>query len=272
MAGRLQEAVQSLYGMEEILTASPAERTSKLARLRREQPIALLECHRAFHALTILKTDEMAMKRAELAVTKDSLIPNPGKSPGRDALFELFVAATLHAAGLAPSIIPEGPQPTVDMRAALDNFLFAVEVKRVTIGQVEKAIRKACRQIKSGNLPGIIALDLTYELALRYQAGAAIEYDTGLERFLRFANQRAEQVAADASQWVGKNPVFGLLIFAQSVFIDRSTGALHIGNFQICKQLPFGTGGDVARCRHEIGNRVIAAQNILSMRTAEMIS
>lgn len=272
LTGRLLDAAVLLYEVEEILRTDPMERSPRLTELRQDHVIALLECMRAFSALSGANISEAAMNRVALAVTKDSLTPNPGKSPGRDALFELFLFGILGTAGLVPFLIPEGSSQTADIQAALNSFPFVVEAKRVTVGQTEKLVRKACKQIRAQNLPGIIALDLTYELALSERASPKIPYDNGPGRFLRFANLRAEKITTDVTRWIGNAPVFGLLMFAQTVFLDRSTGKLNANNYSACKQLPFGAKTPMEQSRFEIGKRIGQAQNLHSQRMIDLIN
>lgn len=88
---------------------------------------------------------------------KDSLLPQEdrGQSKGRDAQFEVFVAAVCQNAGMLPLSREE---PDVTCHAGTIKFgIAAKRIKNVT--NLEKHVRKAADQIKKAGFPGIIALD-----------------------------------------------------------------------------------------------------------------
>ena len=90
-------------------------------------------------------------------VLKDSLLPHEdrSKSKGRDAQFELFVAAICQNAGMLP-VSREEP----DVICNVGDIKFCIAAKRIkNVTSLEKRIRKAADQIKKAGFPGIIALD-----------------------------------------------------------------------------------------------------------------
>ena len=77
---------------------------------------------------------------------KDSLLPNEdrGQSKGRDAQFELFVAAVCQNAGLHP-VKPEEP----DVTCHIEGIKFGIAAKRIkNISNLEQHVRKAAVQIE----------------------------------------------------------------------------------------------------------------------------
>lgn len=88
---------------------------------------------------------------------KDSLLPHEDRtnSTGRDAQFELFVAAVCQKAGMHP-VSREEP----DVTCYVDDVKFSIAAKRIKkVTRLEKHIRKAARQIENACFPGIIVLD-----------------------------------------------------------------------------------------------------------------
>ena len=90
-------------------------------------------------------------------VISDSVLSNEDRdqSTGRDAQFELFVAAICQNAGMHP-VYREEP----DITCHATGIKFGIAAKRIkNINRLEKHIRKAADQIQRTELPGIIALD-----------------------------------------------------------------------------------------------------------------
>ncbi|MBW8003202.1 MAG: hypothetical protein FVQ80_14475 [Planctomycetes bacterium] len=88
---------------------------------------------------------------------KDSLLPHEdrSKSKGRDAQFELFVAAICQKAGMHP-VSCEEP----DVTCHVGDIKFGIAAKRIkNVTRVEKHVRKAAHQIENARFPGIIVLD-----------------------------------------------------------------------------------------------------------------
>lgn len=87
----------------------------------------------------------------------DTVLPQDGgeNSPGRDAGFELYVGAICKAAKLQP--IWEEP----DICCELDGTKYGFAAKRLKgLGNLEKRVKKAVRQINGSGLPGVVILDL----------------------------------------------------------------------------------------------------------------
>jgi hypothetical protein len=88
---------------------------------------------------------------------KDSLLPQKDRSQskGRDAQFELFVAAICQNAHMLP-VDREEP----DVTCHVGGMKFGIAAKRVkNIGNLKERVRKAADQIENARFPGIIALD-----------------------------------------------------------------------------------------------------------------
>lgn len=100
-------------------------------------------------------TDKLAPRVA--AAIKDSVFPRDvlGQSKGRDAQFELYIAAVCVASGLEPVEFGE-PDVTCHV-GAVKYGIAAKRLKRV--GKLENRLRKAADQIRRTGLPGIVALD-----------------------------------------------------------------------------------------------------------------
>jgi hypothetical protein len=88
---------------------------------------------------------------------KDSLLPQDDRtrSKGRDAQFELFVAAVCQSSGMLP-VVREEP----DVTCVVQRIKFGIAAKRVkSVASLEKRVRDAADQVRRTRLPGIIALD-----------------------------------------------------------------------------------------------------------------
>ncbi len=91
------------------------------------------------------------------AALKDSVLPQDDRtqSKGRDAQFELFVAAICQSAGMHP-VARQEPDVTCTVRGVK----FAIAAKRLkSLASLGKRVREAALQIQKAALPGIIALD-----------------------------------------------------------------------------------------------------------------
>jgi len=94
----------------------------------------------------------------------DSTLPEADKqrTPGRDAQFELFVAATCKRAGLVPV---EYSEP--DVVFSIGNLRYCIAAKRPkSIKAIDNCLRDACDQISREKLPGLIAMDTSLAFAL----------------------------------------------------------------------------------------------------------
>lgn len=100
---------------------------------------------------------DVEFQRLVKKALKDSLLPHEDRSQskGRDAQFELFVAAICQKAGMHP-VSREEP----DVICHVGGIKFGIAAKRIkNVTRLEKHVRKAADQIKIAKLPGIIALD-----------------------------------------------------------------------------------------------------------------
>lgn len=100
---------------------------------------------------------DVEFQRLVKKALKDSLLPNEDRSQskGRDAQFELFVAAICQKAGMHP-VSREEP----DVTCHVGDIKFGIAAKRFkNVTNLGKHVRKAADQIKKTMLPGIIALD-----------------------------------------------------------------------------------------------------------------
>jgi len=101
--------------------------------------------------------NDTEFKRLVKHALKDSVLPQRDRtqSRGRDAQFELFVAAICQSAGLLP-VAREEP----DVTCTVDGVKFGIAAKRLkNVGNLEKRVRKSATQIENAGFPGIIALD-----------------------------------------------------------------------------------------------------------------
>jgi hypothetical protein len=92
----------------------------------------------------------------------DSVLPQDDRkeSEGRDAQFELYIAALCQNAGLSP-VAYEEP----DVTCMVDGIKFGVAAKRIkSLSQLEKHVRKGAKQIQRSGLPGVVALELSLAL------------------------------------------------------------------------------------------------------------
>lgn len=88
---------------------------------------------------------------------KDSALPqnDRAQSKGRDAQFELFVAAICQRAGMLP-VVREEPDVTCNIRG----IKFGLAAKRLKdVARLQERIRDAAHQIEQIRLPGIIVLN-----------------------------------------------------------------------------------------------------------------
>ncbi len=114
-----------------------------------------------FEQADIHSTDD-EFQRLVVKALKDSPLPQEDRnnSKGRDAQFELFVAAICQNAGMLP-IFREEP----DVICHAGDIKFAIAAKRIkNVARLEQHVRKAAGQIKETGLPGIIALETSMAL------------------------------------------------------------------------------------------------------------
>lgn len=82
---------------------------------------------------------------------------NLERSPGRDAQFELYLAAICRNAGLLPV---QHAEP--DVSRVANNIVFSIAAKRIkSAKRVKDHVEKAADQIEKSKNPGVIALELS---------------------------------------------------------------------------------------------------------------
>lgn len=147
---------------------------------------------------------------------KDSLLPQEdrGQSKGRDAQFEVFVAAICQNAGMLPLSREE---PDVTCHAGTIKFgIAAKRIKNVT--SIEKHVRKAADQIKIAGFPGIIALDTCVALNRNNER---IVTQIPEEQFGYIYSQAINRFVDDfydnIQDWVYRKGVRGIVIHDQQV-------------------------------------------------------
>jgi hypothetical protein len=105
----------------------------------------------------------------------DSTLPEADKrkTRGRDAQFELFVAATCKHARLLPV---EYREP--DVVLSIGNLRYCIAAKRPkSIGAIDNCLRDACDQISRAKLPGLIVMDTSLAFALETDVPPLPELD-----------------------------------------------------------------------------------------------
>lgn len=125
----------------------------------------------------------------------DSVLPQQDRenSPGRDAQFELYLAAICQNAGLLP-VDYEEP----DVTCTVEGTKFGIAAKRLKrLSQIKNRIRKAADQIKNANLPGIIALDLSFA---RNQGNRPIISQVESQLYLMIAHAKNNQFFGEHEQ------------------------------------------------------------------------
>jgi hypothetical protein len=144
----------------------------------------------------------------------DSVLPQADctNSPGRDAQFELYLAAICQNAGLLPVDYCEP-----DIVCTIDGRRFGIAAKRIksrNIHQVEKHLRKGAKQISNQGIPGVIALDLSMAWN---QENRPIISKLHSQMYPMIAQLRSHQFLdqhhQDIFSWVGGNGVLAVVIF-----------------------------------------------------------
>jgi hypothetical protein len=152
---------------------------------------------------------------------KDSLLPqnDRAQSKGRDAQFELFVAAVCQSAGMLP-VAREEP----DVTCTVEGIKFGIAAKRVkNLANLEEHVRKAADQIHKAGLPGIIALDTSTALNRENERIWAPIPDKEYGRLYKEAMRQFTAEYHDRIQdWVRRKRVRGLVIHDQQVRLPPS--------------------------------------------------
>jgi hypothetical protein len=173
----------------------------------------------------------------------DSILPEGEKhnTPGRDAQFELFVAAACKHAGLLPV---EYREP--DVVFSIGNLRYCIAAKRPkSIRAIDNCLRVACDQISREKLPGLIAMDTSLAFALERDVPPLTELDEVWELMRQWRFRLAPMPDAafadihksamnlvigkfkDAlDRRMGEKPVLGIVFTNQTprIFQDRKWG------------------------------------------------
>jgi hypothetical protein len=154
------------FGHPDFWTAIEAERDLQLLAFILEQGFA--------HA------DYPGFREKIALLLNDSVLPqnDRGESKGRNAQFELYLAAICQNAGLA-QILFEEP----DITCVMDGIKLGIAAKRVKhVQQLRKRVKEAANQIAKAGLPGIVAIDVSLALNSENQPISAPLEDELFER------------------------------------------------------------------------------------------
>jgi hypothetical protein len=142
----------------------------------------------------------------------DSVLPqdNREQSPGRDAQFELYLAAICQNTGLLPVDYVEP-----DVTCVVGGRTFGIAAKRIkSMQQVRHHVRKAADQIGRSKHPGVIALDLS--LAWN-RSNAPIISRIQSQVYLMILEAQGRQFfdehAHDIHRWVAGEGVVAVVVF-----------------------------------------------------------
>ena len=181
-----------------------------------------LEAERDFQVLSFVfdqaeaHSTDIEFKRLGKNALKDSLLQHEDRaqSKGRNAQFELFVAAICQSAGLLP-VSREEP----DVTCHVDAIKFGIAAKRVKkVTRLEKHVRKAADQIKKARLPGIIAIDTCVALNRNNERITAQIPEEQFGAFYKQAlNYFIDDFHDNIQDWVRGKGVRGLVIHDQQV-------------------------------------------------------
>ncbi len=147
---------------------------------------------------------------------KDSVLPqeNTNGSKGRDAQFELFVAAICQSARLSP-INREEP----DVTCVIHGRKYCIAAKRVkSVARLENRLKEAANQIYRTSWPGIIALETSMALN---RENERIIVPISNEEFGRLYKQAFDHFVDDfhdrIQNWVYGKWVRGIVLHDQQV-------------------------------------------------------
>ena len=142
------------------------------------------------------------------------------QTPGRDAQWELFMAAVAARAGLSLSRFGPG---LPDWKAQSQNETWAIETKRSkNWNGIENVIRKAGTQIARAGIHGVILLDMSFG-----DNGilAEIPYGTTEEQladaFARAGNHYRRNLLPRVETWIADKPTVGILGIHQAAPVCR---------------------------------------------------
>jgi hypothetical protein len=142
----------------------------------------------------------------------DSVLPqdNREQSPGRDAQFELYLAAICQNAGLLPVDYVEP-----DVTCVVAGKTFGIAAKRLkSLSSVRQHVKKAADQMGKSGVSGVIALDLAMALN---PANAPITSPLQSQMHVTIgqakSNQFFDEHAEDIYRWVAGKGVLAVAVF-----------------------------------------------------------
>jgi hypothetical protein len=134
----------------------------------------------------------------------DSTLPTDSRasSPGRDAQFELFMAAIGARAGLE---VDRPGDARADWIMAAPTGRWSLEAKRIkSFKKIEAHVRKAARQIVTSHVGGVIALDISLAVNPSSAPLRAFMPDSELEKWhARGTNALVNETLHPIAQWIG---------------------------------------------------------------------
>jgi hypothetical protein len=165
------------------------------------------------------RCDDTEFRKLVTKVIKDSALPQRDRqqSMGRDAQFELFIAAVCNSAGLT-DVLCEEP----DVTCTLGGTKYGIAAKRIkSLKTISQRIREGANQIERARLPGVIALDTCVGLNRENEriitqmpdASFASCYRKALTVFL-------DDYHARICEWVRGKGVRGVVIHDHQVRMD----------------------------------------------------
>ncbi|MCH7910190.1 MAG: hypothetical protein IIB38_11295 [Candidatus Hydrogenedentes bacterium] len=183
-----------------------------------------LEARRDMTVLALILEQEHAKEAVDGFLGKlslacnDSVLPQDDReeSPGRNAQFELFVAAICQAAGLFPV---EYSEP--DIRCTLEGMRVGIAAKRIKSDkQIEKRIRKASEQIQKSGLPGFIALDTSIAMNPdNKRIGTVIPEEEFAQRYSDAMNASVANYVHILKNFNDRDLVIGCIVHDQQILL-----------------------------------------------------
>jgi len=167
--------------------------------------------------------DDYMWPMIERAFFQDAAVPTDVRthSPGRDWQFELYVAARLQMAEMAPSFC----EP--DIRSSVSGWPFVVAAKRVKSPRgLVRQIKGARDQIEKAATDGIIAVDYSFVAASEQSAYFRGDLEAGHAWAQDFSAREFHARWHSVARAVARTPsVFGALIFTRlfQLHPDRHT-------------------------------------------------
>lgn len=156
--------------------------------------------------------DNPEFQRLVKRVLKDSVLPQDDRetSPGRDAQFELYLAAICQNAGLLPVDCAEP-----DVTCVIQRTTLGMAAKRLkSLSHLEKHVRKGAVQVAKTKLPGVIALDVSFA---RNPQNVPILSQVQNELYALIAqlhdHKFFDEHHVDIYRWVADKGVFAVLLF-----------------------------------------------------------